>query len=176
MIPATTKKLREAAFFLSHLEREETVAVGRSVPEAADFFFSAFLSAARSVTFVLCKEEHDRYDAWFPVWKQACSPDQRLLMDRFNKERVQAIHRTGSDLAGDVMLIPMTRIPRANTPFSAQMLWWGDSIPEIGVRRLRCTFAHDGADVEALAASQEYMAILTKLVGDFLALHDTSAA
>src|SRR5207302_9613950 len=101
---------------------------------------------------------------------------QRLLMTRFNKERVQAIHQTGSDLAGDVILIPIPRIPHANTPFSAQMLWWGDSISEIGVRRLRCRFAYDGADVEALAASQEYIAILTKLVEDFLALHDTSAA
>ena len=50
MIEATQKKLREARFFLSYLETENRRAV-RNEPEAFDYFMSAFVSAARSVTF-----------------------------------------------------------------------------------------------------------------------------
>ena len=56
MIEATQKKLREARFFLSHLETENRRAV-RNEPEAFDYFMSAFVSAARSVTFALQAEE-----------------------------------------------------------------------------------------------------------------------
>ncbi len=52
MIEAAQKKLREAWFFLSHLETENRRAV-RNEPEAFDHFMSAFVSAARSVTFAL---------------------------------------------------------------------------------------------------------------------------
>ncbi|GAF68271.1 unnamed protein product, partial [marine sediment metagenome] len=47
MINATQKKLREARFFLQHLNMEGRK-VGCNEPEAFEFFLSAFLSAARS--------------------------------------------------------------------------------------------------------------------------------
>ena len=47
------KKLREAEFFLRHLEGAVDAHVSADNPEVAEFYFSAFLSAARSVTFTL---------------------------------------------------------------------------------------------------------------------------
>ena len=52
MIEATLKKLREAKFFLSLLNRESQKTV-RNGPESFEFYLNAFLSAARSVTFAL---------------------------------------------------------------------------------------------------------------------------
>jgi len=168
MLAATQKKLREARFFLSHLEREEHIPLGTSTAEAADFFFSAFVSAARSVTFVLQKEEKEKYDAWAPGWFDSRSEPEQLLIARFKQERTQALKLTGSELSGETVLIPVTRIPRSNTPFSVQMLWWGDSVPEIGTRALKCRFAYDGAEVEAVPAAKEYLELLGRLVTDFV--------
>ena len=150
---------------------------GSSTSEAADFFFSAFVSAARSVTWALHKEEKEKYDAWWEGWRKARSASDQLLMERFKEERTQAVKRAGSDLTGDIVLVPLIRVPRANTPFSVQMLWSGDLIPEVGRRVLKCRFAYDGAEVEAVPAAKEYLDLLDRLVTDFMARYgDASLA
>ena len=60
MIEATQKKLGEAQFFFYRLLNEAQKPV-RSEPEIFEFYLSAFLSAARSVTFVLQYEEKTKY-------------------------------------------------------------------------------------------------------------------
>ena len=171
MLSATQKKLREAKFFLSRLEQEERLPPGSSIPEAADFYFSAFVSAARSVAFVFQKENKAEYDSWAPGWFQSRSGPEELLMKRFKQERTQALKLTGSDLAGDTVLVPTTRIPGANSPLSTQLIWWGESIPEIATTGLRCRFAYDNADVAVVPAAREYVELLGQLVRDFLASH-----
>ena len=76
MIEATQRKLREANFFLQRLIDESQRSV-RNEPEAFLFYLRAFLSAARSATLVLQKEEKQRYDAWFPKWFARRSKDER---------------------------------------------------------------------------------------------------
>jgi hypothetical protein len=61
-IPQTQKKLREAHFFLA---RQQERARGIPAPEEFEFSLSAFLSAARSVTFALHQEKKEQYNAWF---------------------------------------------------------------------------------------------------------------
>jgi hypothetical protein len=61
MIDATQRKLREAQFFLRKLH-EESRRLARNDPEESAFYLSAFLSAARSVTFALQAEEKEKYD------------------------------------------------------------------------------------------------------------------
>ena len=61
-IPATRSKLDEAKFFYSRLARSKK---GSQLIQERDhfhFYVSAFLSAARSVTFALQSEHKDLYD------------------------------------------------------------------------------------------------------------------
>ena len=85
-IPATRKKLREARFFLEKL-RDEVKSIPRD-PELFEFYLSAFLSAGRSVTFVLQAEEKDKYDTWYRSWVQALPPEDRQVLALMNEQRV----------------------------------------------------------------------------------------
>jgi len=65
-IEATRLKLREAHFFYQHLIDQQQ----RRMPEQAfGFYFSPFISAARSVSF-LQNEQQEKYLAWEPGWKE----------------------------------------------------------------------------------------------------------
>ena len=85
-IEATQKKLREARFFLRQIEVENRRAV-RNEPEAFDFYFSAFVSAARSVTLTLQSEEKAKYDQWFSGWLSARSEEDRQLLNLMKSQR-----------------------------------------------------------------------------------------
>ncbi len=76
MIPATQRKLREAQFFYRRLvsARQEP---WKHETEAFSFYFSAFLSAARSVPWVLQNEQKEEYEAWKPRWEDKLTTDER---------------------------------------------------------------------------------------------------
>lgn len=85
-------KLREARFFLSELE----VVNGQPArldPEAFAFFFSAFVSAAFSVTYML------RDESWFRSWVDALpdKPDRELMVE-MESQRGAEIHAEGAAL------------------------------------------------------------------------------
>jgi hypothetical protein len=88
MLERTRKKLREAEFFLQALTGAEPE-VFRQEPEAADFYLSAFLTAGRSVTFALRKEQNVEYEAWKPGWFAKLAPDDATLMKFFVDQRNQ---------------------------------------------------------------------------------------
>ena len=100
MIEATQKKLREATFFLSHLEREGTQAI-LSPTEAVEFYLSAFLSAARSVTFVLEAEEPAKYLEWSRTWRASLTESDRQLLAKFTSARNRALKRETPTVAED---------------------------------------------------------------------------
>lgn len=91
-IPATRAKLAEAEFFFRKL-CEVNNAVFPPEPEAFSYYLSAFVSAARSVNFVLQAEHKCEYDAWFTNWRAALPTKQRNLLKHFNAKRVAAIHK-----------------------------------------------------------------------------------
>ena len=82
MIEATKKKLREAIFFFDALSEESGQAV-RNDPEIFSYYLSAFLSAARSVTFALQWEEKEKYDKWFPEWRDGLAEEDKQLFGLF---------------------------------------------------------------------------------------------
>ena len=63
----TLKKLREAEFFYSAMNAE-AARIMKPDPEAIEFYLSAFVTAARTVTLALQKEHKAQYDEWFPNW------------------------------------------------------------------------------------------------------------
>jgi hypothetical protein len=85
---ATRKKLREAAFFLRKLYEADRV-LDSDEPEEADFYLSAFLTAARAVQFALKKERTDEWNAWIGGWVGNRSTAQlescHYLVDQRNK-------------------------------------------------------------------------------------------
>ena len=109
MIEATQKKLREARFFLSHLATENRRAV-RNEPEAFDYFMSAFVSAARSVTFALQAEEKAKYEQWFPGWLAAHPEEDRKLLTLMVSQRNAEQKQGGGDRRVEWEYISVTEL------------------------------------------------------------------
>jgi len=48
-------------------------------------------------------------------------------------------------------------------------------VPEVGRRVLKCRFAYDGIEVEVVPAAKGYLALLDRLVADFVARYGDSS-
>ena len=92
---ATRKKLREAAFFLRLLAGVSKPLVMSPEPEAAEFYLSAFLSAARAVPLALKKERTAEWNAWnHEHWFALLSESDGKLWDFFVEQR-NKVHKEG---------------------------------------------------------------------------------
>jgi len=100
MLERTHKKLREAGYFL-RLMSANSGKWFRQEPEAVDFYISAFVSAARSVTFVLRKECPTEYERWAPGWFARLAQQDAAaatLADFFIDQRNKGQKEGGGDL------------------------------------------------------------------------------
>jgi hypothetical protein len=171
MIEATQKKLREARFFLSHLETQNRRAV-RNEPEAFDYFMSAFVSAARSVTWALQAEEKAKYDEWFPDWLAARPEEDRKLLSLMVKQRNAEHKKGGGDRRVEWEYVPVTEL--SYDALGGLEFFWNAPLlgvppPQVGrpVRYLD----QGGQESEALSACKRYCALLTELVESFINAH-----
>ena len=176
-IEATRKKLAEAQFFLRKLTafREQVIS---NEPEAFDFYLSAFLSAARSVTFALQTEQKERYDRWFPSWRDALPPDEKELLVHFNGQRVQAVHRTGADVALGSEPLSLHEYLAAASLQGAQVEIWngppGNPPPQFS--RPARAFNLAGTEIEVTQACTQYFGVVAKLVESFINAYADDAA
>ena len=171
MIEATQKKLRETHFFLAQLERELSSSAHNQA-EAVEFYFSAFLSAARSVTFVLEAEESSKYNEWSPVWRNSRSENERHLLSRFTGARNRALKRETPKVAED-RLASLMFASYDNVPIAVRMFVWEDEDdqPPMGHRILKCRLTPDNVEEEVVPLCREYAALLSDLVRDFMDAH-----
>jgi hypothetical protein len=101
----TKAKLAEARFFLGHLQEQRAAATGGN-PRKPDrepfaFYLSAFITAARSVTWVL--QDDEKYAAWLAGWEEdrrckwaeAHGVDIDGLLKLTNSMRVAVAHQDG---------------------------------------------------------------------------------
>jgi len=96
VIEATQDKLAEARFFLGHMQ-EEAARVMRQKPEAFGHYLSAFITAARSVPWVLVCEQQEKYLAWRATW-DAAKTDEEWELEKFtNERRLDETKRTGAE-------------------------------------------------------------------------------
>ncbi len=163
MIEDTQKKLREAQFFLAHLEGEVTKP-GTHRTEPAAFYFSAFLSAARSVTFVLEAEAHNEYKSWFPSWFASRSKREAFLLNRFVFARNRALKRQTPSVAED---------RAASAQFSGKLppeliFFTEEEEPIPGRRVLKCRLRPKDAEEEVVPLCREYATLLSDLVRAFI--------
>ena len=68
--------------------------------EPFDFFLSAFLSSARSVTYTL-EHENDQYKSWRAAW-DAKYPAEAELIKYMANDRAAEVHRGGSSRDGSI--------------------------------------------------------------------------
>jgi hypothetical protein len=176
-IDATRRKLSEAAFFLRKLiEVRERVASPE--PEAFEYYLSAFLSAARSVTLVLQAEQKHGYDNWFPGWKDALSSDERDLLSHFNTQRVQTVHRTGADVTRGTEPLTMHEFLSTASREGMHIEIWNGPIgnEQPAFSRPVLTFTVNGTATEVAEACTKYLALLARLVDEFARHYENQPA
>lgn len=80
----TRTKLEESSFFLERLKESQRL------HPAFDFYLNAFVSAARSVTWIMRHEYHDvpGWEAWYDL--RAVSLDHERVLQGFNTARVRS--------------------------------------------------------------------------------------
>jgi len=98
---SATWKLAEARFFLQKSQEalefmEANIWWGNPPAQILiGFYVSAFLSAARSVTFALQNEAKQTYDTRFPQWVSALSEEDQEIFKLMNQKRVEEVHQSG---------------------------------------------------------------------------------
>jgi hypothetical protein len=160
MIDSTRKKLREAQFFLAQLEQQQRTH-GLYPAEAVEFYLSAFLSAARSVTFVLAAEEPSRYKEWSADWRGARPEEDKRVLARFTDARNRALKRETPNVSED-WLGPSASYD--GIPAHAIMAFLEDGELPISDRlfNARLTAGDDEEDVVSLC--RQYAGLLADLV------------
>jgi hypothetical protein len=99
MIERIRRKLDEARFFYDHLVKKRPQAMNAfgHDPRAFRYYFSAFIQAARSVTWTLGNEEPEKWNAWEPTWRAKRSTEEQKLLDLTNELRLDEAKRGGAN-------------------------------------------------------------------------------
>jgi hypothetical protein len=112
-IEATQQKLKEAQFFLEHMDAESRRAGHdelRHDPKTFNYYLDAFLSAARSVTFTLQSEAKDKYKALWQPWLDLRSPEEQAWLNFFVEQRNTAEKRGRVETAVTSEYVPYTDV------------------------------------------------------------------
>ena len=171
MIPLTEMKLREAKFFfaLLHKSRSHTV---NGDPAVFAFYLSAFLSAARAVTFALKFEEKSNYNTWFPPWLESRNKNERKLLEFMVKQR-NFVQKRGSPAftAAGWEWLPIIQVKidaeRSHTAYGFQ--FWAPWRQGAQAGRQVYHFEEfSGDQKEVTSVCKQYLDILDELVKDFV--------
>jgi hypothetical protein len=172
MIERTQKRLRQARFFYEHLlnERQQTF---RHDPEAFRFYFSAFIQAARSVTWTLGNEEPEKWKAWEPKWRADLSNEEQRLLDVTTELRNADAKEGGADLTVDFEQIAIDELLTANLDLRRQHPAYGNhwtgppGVPQPKAYRPVHYFEDKEGTEEITALCLRYLEFLEKMVKDF---------
>jgi hypothetical protein len=170
VIPATQRKLREAQFFYEKLVRESRKTI-RS--EEFGYYYSAFLSAARAVPWVLQNEEKARYLAWNPTWEEKLTSEESKLLELTNELRLDEVKRAGAKSIVELEEVPfdvLSARPRGHFPYMQSSTLPGATPPKIG--RWVHYVDQEGGKEEVTAMCKRYLEYLEKFVQEFLRAHE----
>jgi light-regulated signal transduction histidine kinase (bacteriophytochrome) len=96
MLEKTQKKLSEAQFFYRQLVKEAR-RPSMNEPGAFGYYFSGFLSAARSVPWRMQNEEAEKYAVWRPKWEHKLTAEEHKLLKLTNELRLDEVKRAGAN-------------------------------------------------------------------------------
>jgi hypothetical protein len=166
MIELTKDRLEEARFFLGQLRQHKAreARPNKPPPEHFRYYLNAFLNAARSVTLVLEKEEPEKYN------ERAEAEDAlRALMRRMRNISVHE-GRIETTIRSEEVPIIVAPSPYQVHALRAQALslrksggpWTSSDVHYVQL---------NGTEQEVVAACQQYVDYLAKLVQDFIDKH-----
>jgi hypothetical protein len=170
MIEAAQRKLREAKFFYQHLANERYRGHDAD-PEEFRFYFSAFIGAARSVTWIMQKEERDRYAAWEPRWKAQLSPEDQKLEKLTNRLRVDEVKHLGADISATVEEMSAGELMEEMGGQAAFLDSLYPGASKLKSSRPRFFFENDDGRADLLALCKQYLSYLESKVHSFLVAH-----
>ena len=174
LIDRTQKKLRKAQFFLGNLGHESRVPGNEH--EAFDHYLSAFLSAARSVTFALQIEDKERYDRIFPKWQNNLANEERDMLKHMNEQRVAEVHNKGAKTTVEWEMVPMIEVrDTRNRPGNSI---WGFHVYALPgtepnkIGRQVHYFELGGTKVKVTETCNQYLDLLENLVREIVQAHE----
>ena len=156
------KKLCEARFFLNHMK--ESARSTRLDREHFEFYFSAFLSAARSVTDFFEKRNQK---AWWSQWRANRSEDDRQLLNRMTQQRDNEVHEEGAEVAHQLEDVPLSKIETPTGLHAAYIPSFGESWGEPQISLKVYYFTLGGKTVNAIETCQRYAGLPECAVEDF---------
>jgi hypothetical protein len=169
MIEKTKARLDEAGSLLRKLQGERSKQVQHAKSTASPEFSSllnAFITASRTVIWVLQSEEREKYDAWKSSPGAALSDAEDQIF-KLVAEMRNSIEKRGHP--GIVSRRERVTIPENPDPFDGIQYFglpaWGRPTTMIEV------YYVEGTDREVVSICEQYLAILTKLVDDFQHKH-----
>jgi hypothetical protein len=159
VIPRVQKKFRETKFFFGHIS--QSARSTRLDHEHLEFYLSAFLSAARSVTDFF--ESH----AWWSHWKASQSPEDLRLLNQMTKQRDNEVHKKGADVSHQVEDVPLSKIEIPSALHAAYGSSFGEPWGEVKVGMNVYYFMLEGKSVLVIETCKRYVALLERAVEDF---------
>lgn len=159
------RKLREAAFFLAEMRRRDG-SPRLDMEEEFGYFLSGFLSAARSVSFVLRKENPARYEGARDLWLTALDPAMRAFVDVMRDQRNAALKEGTIAAQQEVEQVSPLKA-YGKHPISVPIIlpWAFAEGATIGVTKY--VLDVDSIHRPAVEACQDYLAVLELLVSRF---------
>jgi hypothetical protein len=164
----------------SHLALTIRVNAGKDVKlrintEEFGFYLSAFLSAARSVTWVLQNESKGRYDAFYPGWLKALTADDHELLVKMNDQRVNEVHKLGVTVSAEERVIPIFEVRETGVDgVKVSSAARPQPRSTISVPTWRLTLS--GTPSELIDLCLRYVDLLKVLLDEFTLLFEDSSA
>ncbi|CAN5815792.1 hypothetical protein BH11GEM1_BH11GEM1_29590 [soil metagenome] len=175
---ATQAKYREAEFFLGKLDGAYYEDVRRMFkrskkPPVSQYYLSAFLSAARSVTWIM-RSEYGKLAGWDEWYRGQKADENAHLLALFNQLRIQSekiepvVPSRAVRIEGDGGP-PVVRDPRMPR-FNMTMTWAdpdSDGVPIMSGEVIEWKWTIDELDGDDLVATcRRYLGLLSVLVAD----------
>ena len=178
MIEATRRKLDEARFFYQLLvnERPQAMKAFGHDQRAFRYYFSAFIQAARSVTWTLGNEEPEKWKVWEPTWKNTLSAKDKKLLNLTNELRLDEAKRGGANALVEWEevalhgLLALTDVePWRQHPAYGVHVFAPPGTPSPKTRRQAYYFENEDGKEEVTALCKRYLDFLDKMLNDFCA-------
>lgn len=155
-------KFREAQYFLAGMRERDGVARLDRMEEFG-YYLSAFLSAARSVSFVLRKENPEHYESLRDAWLGGLDPVSRALSDDMVEHRNAAQKQGRVPFRQEIQFVPWLSASESRASairLIRPFMYDGDARVGLAVYRLEV------GDTErpAVEACESYLSALERLV------------
>ena len=165
---ATRKKLREARFFYDLLVSAEGQIMKQQGDEASDFYLSAFLTAARSVFWVLEVEEKKRFRPWYRQWKKHLTPAEQSTWVFHVGQRSKSVHARGAETRAAATSVPVQELQMELARRGGAAYFFGGAVGAEPPTTTRTSLKFPTrTTIDVATSCRTFLDLVSKLVGDF---------